>query len=36
VTRLNALLRKMLDEMRVLQSLDNESWLADAGATRKG
>lgn len=35
VTRLNALLSKMLDEMRVLQSLDNESWLADAGASRK-
>jgi DNA-binding MarR family transcriptional regulator len=36
VTRLNALLRKMLDEMRVLQSIDNETWLADAGSSRKG
>lgn len=35
IARLNALLRKMLEEMRVLQSIENESWLADAGAARK-
>lgn len=33
IARLNALLRKMLEEMRVLQSIENESWQAESGAS---
>lgn len=33
IARLNTLLRKMLEEMRVLQSIENESWQAESGAS---
>lgn len=36
VSRLNTILRKMLEEMQALRSIENESWLTDAGGAGTG